>query len=357
VDWIGSRHEDGREEPDEEPSHWYNDSVAFPGSDCEESTDCEVQDLSLQMSLRDLAVKREEECTISLHVAHVAPQEPLEDTSSASRLEASFMDRSTSSPLPGSVVETDIKSGREQAAEEARMKAAAEETEKVKTDDTIALSKATIDAMPEGPAKDLLNQQLSMIESRSTSPLKSCSFSPDEERENVVSDATHSAEVELMSIEKLQQLWCEQEFLLRKPVNSNTDIQDVMRIAREGLSFLKEIEAAAQELGLLRGAVSRAVLPFNTETSVADQADSAEKLSDGAFGIGAKLGAKRWKKMVKDATATRSLVRVKIADDADLDQAKQALTATLDFFEGLVKKSQNEGQDPHTFLSGPVSQF
>ena len=41
---------------------------------------------------------------------------------------------------------------------------------------------------------------------------------------------------------------------------------------------------------------------------------------DGAFGIGAALGAKRWRRMVVSATSLRSLVRVKIADDADLDQ-------------------------------------
>jgi len=81
--------------------------------------------------------------------------------------------------------EARMKAAREErlkAAEEARMKAAAEEAaaakaEKVKAD-TIESSKVAIDAMPEGPAKDLLKKQMSLMESRSTSPPKSRSISP-----------------------------------------------------------------------------------------------------------------------------------------------------------------------------------
>ena len=43
--------------------------------------------------------------------------------------------------------------------------------------------------------------------------------------------------------------------------------------------------------------------------------------------------------MVKAATATRSLVRVKIADDADLQQALQSLNLASSFFKGVVKRA------------------
>jgi len=153
----------------------------------------------------------------------------------------------------------------------------------------------------------------------------------------------------VLSNDELSQRWCEQEFLLRRPVKSHADIAEVEATAKEGLLFLRDIEQAARELGLLRGAVSRAVLPFNTETSVADQAETAT-FADGAFGIGAQLGGSRWKRMVKQATAVRSLVRVKIADDADLGQAAAALTATVEFFEALEAKSRATGRQTFDIL-------
>ena len=192
-------------------------------------------------------------------------------------------------------------------------------------------------------------EQTATVEATKTTPLTE---SPTESI-NTVANATEAVKngpLEVLGMEKLSQLWCEQEFLLRKPVKSNADIKEVAATARAGLGFLTEIEAAARELGLLRGAVSRAVLPFNTETSVKDQADTGDEITEGAFGIGAQLGAHRWKRMVKDATAVRSLVRVKIADDADLDQAAAALNATVDFFDALAVKSQVEGKDEYELL-------
>jgi len=69
------------------------------------------------------------------------------------------------------------------------------------------------------------------------------------------------------------------------------------------------------------GELSRCLLPFGSETSVSDQAASGQA-AYGSSELDGRLDNATRKEMVLSATSLRSLVRVKIADDADLMQVR-----------------------------------
>ncbi len=53
----------------------------------------------------------------------------------------------------------------------------------------------------------------------------------------------------------------EVEFMLRKPVESDEDIQYTLAAAEAGLIFMDALEAKSKKLGVLRGTLSRWILP------------------------------------------------------------------------------------------------
>lgn len=54
----------------------------------------------------------------------------------------------------------------------------------------------------------------------------------------------------------------EVEFMLRKPVESDEDMQYTLAAAEAGLIFMDALEAKAKKLGVLRGTLSRWILPY-----------------------------------------------------------------------------------------------
>ena len=137
-------------------------------------------------------------------------------------------------------------------------------------------------------------------------------------------------------LEWLSQLWCEVEFLLRKPVTDEDTAQATMEATAASLAYLDRLAATAGRLEVLQGALSRAVLPFDSETSTQDQAAAAGQSDDPLLD---RLTPKQLKALVTGATTMRSLVRVKVADDADLMSAREALTTVSSCFALLTARS------------------
>ena len=69
--------------------------------------------------------------------------------------------------------------------------------------------------------------------------------------------------------------WGEVMFLLRKPVSSAEDVAGTAQAAKDGLVWLDEIDTRAEELGVLRGSLSRWLLPYDSNTPTLDQAAGA----------------------------------------------------------------------------------
>ena len=92
----------------------------------------------------------------------------------------------------------------------------------------------------------------------------------------------------------------------------------------------------AKSLNILRGTLSRWLLPYDHNTRIDEQCSTphsvVENMPDALRG---KLTERQVHYLVAGANSVRKLVRVKIADDNDLDQARRALKTALDFFRRL----------------------
>jgi len=195
---------------------------------------------------------------------------------------------------------------------------------------------------------------------------------PDDATSDAASAASAAAATPVdAEVQVLGQKWGELMFLLRKPVASPTDVETTVATAREGLAFLDKLEALAEELGVLRGSLSRWLLPYDSETPTLDQAAGAARAM-AAMGAGATAGSSTAAQlraggvearlfeerishetrthMVQSAVGLRGLVRVKIADDADLGQARAAIGTVLHFFDGLHAASSKRGVAPFDLL-------
>ena len=149
--------------------------------------------------------------------------------------------------------------------------------------------------------------------------------------------------------ERLSRLWGEIMFLLRKPIRNENDLNVTLERASRGFNFLNDLEKAASELNMLQGTLSRYLLPFNNKTSVADQAAN----NNNEFGSSELDGLLTYtlrRKLVRDATDLRSLIRVKIADDADLMQAKESLKHIMKFGRSLMRIAKNDQMQPYQLL-------
>ena len=142
----------------------------------------------------------------------------------------------------------------------------------------------------------------------------------------------------VISFDKLSQRWFELTFLLRKEIDCIESFKYTQNTANQSLIFLSKLNAIANDLGILRGTLSRALLPFDTNTSVSDQANVENKsqLNNGVDVLN-KIKLSTQQQLKYQLISLRQLVKVKIADDADLDQCRDALLTIKSFCKDCQK--------------------
>ena len=112
----------------------------------------------------------------------------------------------------------------------------------------------------------------------------------------------------------------------------------VHKTSHQSILFLEEIGAIAKEHGVLQGALSQWLMPFDANTSASDQTN-IYRLRTGkwdTFGSQLNFGEEKRIEMIKKLIDVRKLVKVKIADDNDLDLAKRTVV-DIDAFCRLLK--------------------
>ncbi|CAE7371126.1 shoc2 [Symbiodinium microadriaticum] len=147
------------------------------------------------------------------------------------------------------------------------------------------------------------------------------------------------------SRETLKQQWSLAQFLLRdglEAVASDSAIMRTARGAQDCLEFLDLLEECAGKLGMRTGALSRMLLPFNSETDSGDQANSALEAPLGSPELEGLLSDRERQELVQRAVALRRLVRVKVADCADVQQARDSLQLIANFLNALRKTAEEE---------------
>ena len=138
---------------------------------------------------------------------------------------------------------------------------------------------------------------------------------------------------------------------MRQPVKSEETMLYVAASAEAGIMFTDQMNAIAKSLNVLRGQLSRWILPFNSNTRIESQCSTphsvVENMPDEFRG---KLTERQVHYLVAGANGVRKLVRVKIADDNDLEQARSALETTNTFFKNLYERAHQFHLTPFELL-------
>lgn len=107
----------------------------------------------------------------------------------------------------------------------------------------------------------------------------------------------------------------------------------------------------AKQMNVLRGQLSRWILPYDNNTRIDTQCSTPhsviEAMPDEFRG---KLTERQVHYLVAGANGVRKLVRIKIADDNDLEQARKALQTTNSFFKHLYEHAERYNMTPFQLL-------
>jgi len=164
-------------------------------------------------------------------------------------------------------------------------------------------------------------------------------------RPRAVSPFHFPPEVTSESRGALKQQWSLVQFLLRdglEALASDAAIMATARGAQKCLEFLDTLEEHASKFGMRTGALSKLLLPFNSETDSGDQANSALEAPLGSSELDGLLSDRERQELVQRAVALRRLVRVKVADCADVEQARDSLLLIVEFLQALQRTAEEE---------------
>jgi hypothetical protein len=126
------------------------------------------------------------------------------------------------------------------------------------------------------------------------------------------------------------------DFLLRRQIHTDEDISYTVAATEAGLMFIDQLNALAKGLGVLRGTLSRWLLPYDNNTRIDEQCSTPHSVVDNMPDMcRGKITERQVHYLVAGANGVRRLVRIKIADDNDLEQARVALVTTMTFFKRL----------------------
>lgn len=104
-------------------------------------------------------------------------------------------------------------------------------------------------------------------------------------------------------------------------------------------------------MNILRGTLSRWLLPYDNNTRLDGQCSTPHTVSENIPDVAkGKISDRQIHYLVAGANGVRKLVRIKIADDNDLEQARKAIKLADDFFRLLYKKSAVHKMEPFVIL-------
>ncbi len=145
--------------------------------------------------------------------------------------------------------------------------------------------------------------------------------------------------------------WAEVSLLLRRPLDTEADMHYTIAATEAGLLYTDQLQDTAKNLQILRGTLSRWILPYDNNTRIDEQCSTPHSVWENIpEAFRGKISERQLHYLVAGANSVRKLVRVKIADDNDLDQAKEALKTSMEFFKLLQSESVRLGMKPFQLL-------
>lgn len=143
----------------------------------------------------------------------------------------------------------------------------------------------------------------------------------------------------------LSEQWQMLQFMLRNGLDALWDDKSIATTTssvEDGLRFVESLEDWARQLKMRKGALSRMLLPFDSETDSGDQASSAALAPLGSQELDGLIPTEERRNLVMQAVAVRRLIRVKVADCNDIEQAREALRLASNFLKQLKRKAAEE---------------
>jgi hypothetical protein len=144
-------------------------------------------------------------------------------------------------------------------------------------------------------------------------------------------------------------IFFEAKLVLQSVPRSQEDWDVMNDTIRAAPAFFQSLASTSKQMAIARGALIRQVLPFDESTSSNDQASTgfdsglAELVTSGEkHGVSTQVMVD----LRARALEIRKLIRVKMADEADLDQAIQAVAIVEKFCDMITERSHLEGVPP-----------
>ncbi len=95
---------------------------------------------------------------------------------------------------------------------------------------------------------------------------------------------------------------------------------------------------------MLRGTLSRWLLPYDHNTRIDEQSSTFQSVLDSTPPqLQGRVTEEDIRRLVAGVNGVRRLIRIKIADDNDLEQATRALETTVEFFKVLRGHAEATG--------------
>jgi hypothetical protein len=139
-------------------------------------------------------------------------------------------------------------------------------------------------------------------------------------------------------IEGLQQRWAELQFVLRDPITTEETFVESRKGVAAAQAFLILLESVAKEVDLLQGVIMQSI--------------SGDGAGHGgtASAVEGKVDDGKVTELRNGMYAIRSLLRLKITDDADLDTARRSVLDVGQFFTLLSNEALSQSRTEFDLL-------
>jgi hypothetical protein len=139
-------------------------------------------------------------------------------------------------------------------------------------------------------------------------------------------------------IEGLQSRWAELQFVLRDPISNESSFIEIKKGVGAAQAFLILLESTAKEVDLLQGVIMQSI-----SGDGAGHGGTASEMEG-------KVEESKIAELRTGMYAIRSLLRLKITDDADLDTARRSVLDVGQFFTLLAKECIKKGNTEFELL-------
>mmetsp|Transcript_18855 Transcript_18855/g.27809 ORF Transcript_18855/g.27809 Transcript_18855/m.27809 type:complete len:409 (+) Transcript_18855:102-1328(+) len=151
--------------------------------------------------------------------------------------------------------------------------------------------------------------------------------------------------------DQIKMRWAEVQFILRENICSDDDIEHVAKSNEKCMAYINLLSSVSEQICVRKGQLSQWLLPFNSETCVKKSPLTKAKgcmPSD----IASKISSDDMKMLLEGACALRSFLQLKIADDNDINTAKNALLSLNWLLDEVNKAAERKEVSRFEILCG-----